>query len=391
MTDAKCEFVDVEQWEVRLESILRGNNKKLVEQIELVLASYVGQNNLTTLMHKTIESEEAIGMDDSIPNEFCSWKLEQKVSPGGSAMTSSEHEEGRTIDSNESPGNDEISQTDTAFLQKRFQDLERSMQTLFQSISNGVTWGDVADKLHNLNWVWGYLYVIYVAFCAFCVLNVMTGVFCQSAIESAERDQELHVHRSSSSKGYTEAMQWQNDEEWKECLDELWDTVEEDELERRRKVLTEMKVSNREVCSEEMRQAYLSRQAEIDSQCKSGLEISIRAMAGDLMAELTVNGRCTAGQLAAELANLVEPEPQTEYRLAIDTEALRPEDCLKDFICNGAELTALVVESAAGEFFCQVQQGRGVTLGHVLRALGTNHSNDAALCLRLVSRSSSPL
>lgn len=28
-------------------------------------------------------------MDDSIPNEFCSWKLEQKVSPGGSAMTSS--------------------------------------------------------------------------------------------------------------------------------------------------------------------------------------------------------------------------------------------------------------------------------------------------------------
>lgn len=72
--------------------------------------------------------------------------------------------------------NFEISQTDTAFLQKRFQDLERSMQTLFQSISNGVTWGDVADKLHNLNWVWGYLYVIYVAFCAFCVLNVMTGV-----------------------------------------------------------------------------------------------------------------------------------------------------------------------------------------------------------------------
>ncbi|CAK9092622.1 unnamed protein product [Durusdinium trenchii] len=437
MTDAKCEFVDVEQWEVRLESILRGNNKKLVEQIELVLASYVGQNNLTTLMHKTIESEEAIGMDDSIPNEFCSWKLEQKVSPGGSAMTSSEHEEGRTIDSNESPGNDEvvhkanrlsiaslssgdersfrenlvksqkkanrkaygrasavpyrnsmvdhvkrivsswifeaffatailsnslligvqvhyaaqsigkplppvffiaeqvyallflvelvmrilaegmpsffwsspnvvwnyldvliiltsvlnlvsevasmntdadalmsgnvriirilrvtrvirvvrvvkivrfiralrslvhsifgtmkvlmwsvmlllmiiyvfaivftdvsteyisnfeISQTDTAFLQKRFQDLERSMQTLFQSISNGVTWGDVADKLHNLNWVWGYLYVIYVAFCAFCVLNVMTGVFCQSAIESAERDQELHVQSIVTSK-----------------------------------------------------------------------------------------------------------------------------------------------------------------------------------------------
>jgi len=96
--------------------------------------------------------------------------------------------------------NFEISDSDTAFLKLRFADLERSMQTLFQSISNGLTWGDVADKMHKLSWVWGYLFVVYVAFCCFAVLNVMTGVFCQSAIESAERDQELHVQSVVTSK-----------------------------------------------------------------------------------------------------------------------------------------------------------------------------------------------
>ena len=64
--------------------------------------------------------------------------------------------------------NFEISDADTAFLKLRFADLERSMQTLFQSISNGLTWGDVADKMHNLSWVWGYLFVVYVTWMVRC-------------------------------------------------------------------------------------------------------------------------------------------------------------------------------------------------------------------------------
>ena len=56
----------------------------------------------------------------------------------------------------------EISTSETAFLRLRFSDLERSMRTLFQSISNGLTWGEVADGMYKLSWVWGYLYLIYV-------------------------------------------------------------------------------------------------------------------------------------------------------------------------------------------------------------------------------------
>lgn len=115
--------------------------------------------------------------------------------------------------------------------------------------------------------------------------------------------------------------------DWEDQLDALWDTVEAEEKERRQ-----------------------------------ALDLSIRAMSGELMAELTVNGRCTAGALARELVKLVVPEAYTEYRLATDTEALRPEQRLCDHVLDGAELTALVVASAAGDFVCQAHRGRAVTL-----------------------------
>jgi len=97
-------------------------------------------------------------------------------------------------------GFQEINEESLAFLRKYFFDLERSVNTLFQSICNGLNWGDVADKLNELSRVWGYLYVIFVAFCLFAVLNVMTGMFCQSAIESAERDQEMHIQTVMNNK-----------------------------------------------------------------------------------------------------------------------------------------------------------------------------------------------
>ena len=62
-------------------------------------------------------------------------------------------------------GFQEINEESLAFLRKYFFDLERSVNTLFQSICNGLNWGDVADKLNELSRVWGYLYVIFVAFC----------------------------------------------------------------------------------------------------------------------------------------------------------------------------------------------------------------------------------
>ncbi|CAK9079090.1 Sodium channel protein type 11 subunit alpha (NaN) (Sensory neuron sodium channel 2) (Sodium channel protein type XI subunit alpha) (Voltage-gated sodium channel subunit alpha Nav1.9) [Durusdinium trenchii] len=78
-------------------------------------------------------------------------------------------------------------------LEEYFGSLYLSIRTLFRSISNGVTWGHAADSLEQIGMEWVQVFHLYVAFCSFALLNVMTGVFCNSAIKAAERDHDTVV------------------------------------------------------------------------------------------------------------------------------------------------------------------------------------------------------
>lgn len=69
-----------------------------------------------------------------------------------------------------------------------FKSLDATMLSLFMSIARGVSWGEVLPALKAINDAWVGLYLFYIAFTYFAVLNVVTGVFCQSAIESAQND-----------------------------------------------------------------------------------------------------------------------------------------------------------------------------------------------------------
>ncbi|CAE7505117.1 unnamed protein product [Symbiodinium pilosum] len=74
-----------------------------------------------------------------------------------------------------------------------FGSLYTSIATLFRSISGGLDWEAAADSLNPLGIFWVQVFQLYVAFVSFAVLNVMTGVFCNSAIKSAERDQKAKL------------------------------------------------------------------------------------------------------------------------------------------------------------------------------------------------------
>jgi len=76
-----------------------------------------------------------------------------------------------------------------------FGTLYDSVITLFRAISDGLTWNQPADALAEipLGTFWVTLFHFYIAFCSFAVLNVMTGVFCNSAIKAAESDHEMVV------------------------------------------------------------------------------------------------------------------------------------------------------------------------------------------------------
>ena len=75
--------------------------------------------------------------------------------------------------------NNHILETDsveiTGDLEKYFGTLHISVQTLFMSISGGLTWQDASGALSNISWLWVYVFTSYVAFSCFAVLNVMTG------------------------------------------------------------------------------------------------------------------------------------------------------------------------------------------------------------------------
>ncbi|CAE7237714.1 unnamed protein product, partial [Symbiodinium pilosum] len=51
-----------------------------------------------------------------------------------------------------------------------------------------VSWEEVLEPLEHISLLWVIVFLFYVQFTYFAVLNVLTGVFCQSAVESAQND-----------------------------------------------------------------------------------------------------------------------------------------------------------------------------------------------------------
>lgn len=72
--------------------------------------------------------------------------------------------------------------------EKFFGSLPKTMLSLFMSIADGVSWVDVLQPLQDIDTIWVFFFLFYVSFTYFAVLNVVTGVFCQSAIENAQKD-----------------------------------------------------------------------------------------------------------------------------------------------------------------------------------------------------------
>ncbi|CAJ1426573.1 unnamed protein product [Effrenium voratum] len=79
-----------------------------------------------------------------------------------------------------------------------FGSVYKSCTTLFRTTLSGFDWNDAADSLLPVGMFWVQVFHVYVAFCGFAVLNVITGVFVNSAIKTREKDHDtlmLHVQK----------------------------------------------------------------------------------------------------------------------------------------------------------------------------------------------------
>jgi len=91
------------------------------------------------------------------------------------------------------PANPELPPDEFEKSQQYFSSLVDTMISLFMCIANGVNWENVVAPLKVISPAWTLLFVFYISFTQFAVLNVVTGVFCQSAIESAQNDHATMV------------------------------------------------------------------------------------------------------------------------------------------------------------------------------------------------------
>eukprot|EP00930_Biecheleria_cincta_P059098 TRINITY_DN44860_c0_g1_i1.p1 TRINITY_DN44860_c0_g1~~TRINITY_DN44860_c0_g1_i1.p1 ORF type:complete len:596 (+),score=98.84 TRINITY_DN44860_c0_g1_i1:25-1812(+) len=89
---------------------------------------------------------------------------------------------------------------DGSALHDYFGSLPATMSTLFQSISNGVSWAGPAKDLAEVGWWAVLMFNLFIVIAAFVIMNVLTGIFCQSAMEAAVSDREIAMLNRLASK-----------------------------------------------------------------------------------------------------------------------------------------------------------------------------------------------
>jgi len=79
-------------------------------------------------------------------------------------------------------------------VKRHFGSLSRSILSLFASITGGVDWEDMVDPLiEHIHPVLAIIFCAYIAFGVFALLNVVTGLFVQSAMTAALQDRESYL------------------------------------------------------------------------------------------------------------------------------------------------------------------------------------------------------
>lgn len=88
----------------------------------------------------------------------------------------------------------------TEELKRYFGSLSSSILTLYSSMSGGEDWTVYYYALNRLAWPYQTLFLFFVTFAVFAVVNVVTGVFVDTAIEKNQTDKELAIQEELRSK-----------------------------------------------------------------------------------------------------------------------------------------------------------------------------------------------
>mmetsp|Transcript_152366 Transcript_152366/g.486839 ORF Transcript_152366/g.486839 Transcript_152366/m.486839 type:complete len:610 (-) Transcript_152366:90-1919(-) len=89
----------------------------------------------------------------------------------------------------------EVCEAHQAALMKYWGSLPLSMLTLFASVTGGLDWWLVSEPLMRISLVYMLMFLLYISVTVFAMLNVITGFFCQSAIEGTQQDRDFRIRQ----------------------------------------------------------------------------------------------------------------------------------------------------------------------------------------------------
>ncbi|CAE8683543.1 unnamed protein product [Polarella glacialis] len=88
-----------------------------------------------------------------------------------------------------------------------FGTLDKSVLSLYMCMSGGSEWSTCYNSLHVLPWLYCGLFLSFITFALFAVVNIVTGVFVESAMQSSLSDRESIVQDEiSAQRSYLQAM-----------------------------------------------------------------------------------------------------------------------------------------------------------------------------------------
>ncbi|CAK0889695.1 unnamed protein product [Prorocentrum cordatum] len=67
------------------------------------------------------------------------------------------------------------------YVAKNFSNLGESMYSLFEALTGGRDWGDIAGPFRHIHWILVCCLIMYIVVGVFCILNLLTAVFLEAA------------------------------------------------------------------------------------------------------------------------------------------------------------------------------------------------------------------
>jgi hypothetical protein len=91
-------------------------------------------------------------------------------------------------------------QQDTRLLTLYYGSLDRSILSLYEGMSGGISWGELYDPLERCATFYKFVFLTYISFAIFAVVNVVTGVFVESAMQASQQDKEALIQEELRTK-----------------------------------------------------------------------------------------------------------------------------------------------------------------------------------------------